>query len=49
MKIERMKEDVRAAREKNGVYISHERFTKEEAKKKVKHTCFQYLHIYIIL
>ncbi|KAL4356352.1 hypothetical protein AHAS_Ahas09G0078100 [Arachis hypogaea] len=36
MKIERMKEDVRAAREKNGVYISHERFTKEEAKKKAK-------------
>jgi hypothetical protein len=27
--------DVRAAREKNGVYISHERFAKEEAEKKV--------------
>ena len=36
MKIERMKEDVRAAREKNGVYISHERFAKEEAEKKAK-------------
>ncbi|XP_004494989.1 kinesin-like protein KIN-5B [Cicer arietinum] len=34
MEIERMKEDVRAAREKNGVYISHERFAKEEAEKK---------------
>ena len=27
--------DIRAAREKNGVYISHERFAKEEAEKKV--------------
>ncbi|KAL1330140.1 kinesin-like protein KIN-5B [Arachis ipaensis] len=36
MEIERMKEDVRAAREKNGVYISHERFAKEEAEKKAK-------------
>ncbi|KAK2401352.1 kinesin protein KIN-5D [Trifolium repens] len=34
IEIERMKEDVRAAREKNGVYISHERFAKEEAEKK---------------
>ncbi|CAJ1968372.1 unnamed protein product [Sphenostylis stenocarpa] len=34
MEIERMKEDIRAAREKNGVYISHERFAKEEAEKK---------------
>lgn len=34
LEIERMKEDVRAAREKNGVYISHERFAKEEAEKK---------------
>lgn len=30
-----MNADVRAAREKNGVYISHERFVKEEAEKKV--------------
>lgn len=27
--------DVRAAREKNGVYIPHERFTQDEAEKKV--------------
>ncbi|KAJ0962271.1 hypothetical protein J5N97_030099 [Dioscorea zingiberensis] len=32
--IERMKQDVRAAREKNGVYIPHERFTQDEAEKK---------------
>ncbi|KAH1247635.1 Kinesin-like protein KIN-5B [Glycine max] len=35
MEIDRMKEDIRAARKKNGVYISHERFAKEEAEKKV--------------
>lgn len=29
--------DIRAAREKNGVYISHERFAQEEAEKKVLH------------
>lgn len=34
IEIERMKEDIRAAREKNGVYISHERFAKEETEKK---------------
>ncbi|GAB2300506.1 hypothetical protein Dimus_034549 [Dionaea muscipula] len=34
MEIERMKQDVRAAREKNGVYVPHERFAKEEAEKK---------------
>ncbi|KAL2599261.1 hypothetical protein GLYMA_10G045500v4 [Glycine max] len=34
MEIDRMKEDIQAAREKNGVYISHERFAKEEAEKK---------------
>lgn len=27
--------DVRAAREKNGVYIPHERFLQDEAEKKV--------------
>lgn len=27
--------DVRAARDKNGVYIAHERYTQEEAEKKV--------------
>eukprot|EP00256_Glycine_max_P018339 XP_003535898.2 rop guanine nucleotide exchange factor 7 [Glycine max] len=35
MKIDRMKEDIQAEREKNGVYIFHERFVKEEAEKKV--------------
>ncbi|XP_030926960.1 kinesin-like protein KIN-5B [Quercus lobata] len=34
--IERMKEDVRAARDKNGVYIPHERFSREEAEKKAR-------------
>jgi len=38
--------DVRAAREKNGVYISHERFAKEEAEKKVRYLLYvsAYLH-----
>ncbi|KAG7964695.1 hypothetical protein I3843_09G183900 [Carya illinoinensis] len=36
LEIERMKQDVRAAREKNGVYIPHERFAREEAEKKAK-------------
>jgi hypothetical protein len=27
--------DVRAAREKNGVYVPHEKFAQEEAEKKV--------------
>lgn len=36
LEIERMKEDVRAARDKNGVYIPHERFSQEEAEKKVR-------------
>ncbi|XP_010920785.2 kinesin-like protein KIN-5B [Elaeis guineensis] len=34
LEIERMKQDVRAAREKNGVYIPHERFVQDEAEKK---------------
>lgn len=34
--IERMKQDVRAAREKNGVYIPHERFALDEAEKKAR-------------
>ncbi|XP_059462978.1 kinesin-like protein KIN-5B [Corylus avellana] len=34
LEIERMKQDVRAAREKNGVYIPLERFAKEEAERK---------------
>ncbi|XVF08039.1 hypothetical protein REPUB_Repub06bG0191100 [Reevesia pubescens] len=36
LEIERMKEDVRAARDKNGVYIPHERFSQEEAEKKAR-------------
>ncbi|MBA0809648.1 hypothetical protein Gohar_025284, partial [Gossypium harknessii] len=36
LEIERMKEDVRAARDKNGVYIPHERFVQEEAEKKAR-------------
>ncbi|KAJ7977073.1 Kinesin-like protein [Quillaja saponaria] len=36
LEIERMKEDVRAAREKNGVYIPQERFAKDEAEKKAR-------------
>ncbi|XP_058109799.1 kinesin-like protein KIN-5B [Magnolia sinica] len=34
VELERMKQDVRAAREKNGVYIPHERFAQDEAEKK---------------
>ncbi|GMJ03069.1 hypothetical protein like AT2G37420 [Hibiscus trionum] len=34
LEIEKMKEDVRAARDKNGVHIPHERFLQEEAEKK---------------
>ncbi|KAG8376449.1 hypothetical protein BUALT_Bualt09G0064500 [Buddleja alternifolia] len=36
VEIERMKQDVRAAREKNGVYIPQERFLQDEAEKKAK-------------
>ncbi|KAL7136508.1 hypothetical protein ABFS83_10G035900 [Erythranthe nasuta] len=36
LEIERMKQDVRAAREKNGVYIPNERFLHDEAEKKAK-------------
>ncbi|KAE8661075.1 hypothetical protein F3Y22_tig00116939pilonHSYRG00145 [Hibiscus syriacus] len=36
LEIERMKEDVRAARDKNGVYIPHERFVQEETEKKAR-------------
>ncbi|VAH89463.1 unnamed protein product [Triticum turgidum subsp. durum] len=33
--MEKMKQDVKAAREKNGIYIPHERFVLEEAEKKI--------------
>ncbi|KAK3226447.1 hypothetical protein Dsin_006309, partial [Dipteronia sinensis] len=36
LEIERMKEDVRAARDKNGVYIPYERYTHDEAEKKAR-------------
>ncbi|KAL9429121.1 hypothetical protein AB3S75_031015 [Citrus x aurantiifolia] len=36
LEIERMKEDVRAARDKNGVYVPHERYAQDEAEKKAK-------------
>ncbi|WCJ28250.1 ATP binding microtubule motor family protein [Euphorbia peplus] len=36
LEIERMKEDVRAAREKNGVYVPNDRFVKDEAEKKAR-------------
>ncbi|XP_039056763.1 kinesin-like protein KIN-5B isoform X2 [Hibiscus syriacus] len=36
LEIEKKKEDVRAARDKNGVYIPHERFLQEEAEKKAR-------------
>ncbi|CAA0836436.1 ATP binding microtubule motor family protein [Striga hermonthica] len=36
VEIERMKQDIRAAREKNGIYIPHERFLQDEAEKKAK-------------
>ncbi|KAH7512980.1 kinesin-like protein KIN-5B [Ziziphus jujuba] len=36
LEIERMKEDVRAAREKNGVYVPRERFVLDEAEKKAR-------------
>ncbi|GLT89628.1 hypothetical protein SLE2022_076050 [Rubroshorea leprosula] len=36
LEIEKMKEDVRAARDKNGVYIPHERYAQEETEKKTR-------------
>lgn len=36
MEMERMKQDVRAAREKNGVYIPQERYEQDEAEKKAR-------------
>ncbi|XP_010529861.1 PREDICTED: kinesin-like protein KIN-5B [Tarenaya hassleriana] len=36
LEIERMREDVRAARDRNGVYIPQERFVQEEAEKKAR-------------
>ncbi|KAF3442909.1 hypothetical protein FNV43_RR16827 [Rhamnella rubrinervis] len=36
LEIEKMREDVRAAREKNGVYVPRERFAQDEAEKKAR-------------
>ncbi|KAF2568796.1 hypothetical protein F2Q68_00028075 [Brassica cretica] len=36
LELERMKEDVRAARDRNGIYIAQERYAQEEAEKKAK-------------
>ena len=35
--------DVKAAREKNGVYVPHERFVQDEAEKKVDYLFVQYI------
>lgn len=36
LEIEKLKEDVRAAREKHGVYVPHEKFAQEEVEKKLR-------------
>ncbi|XP_050213876.1 kinesin-like protein KIN-5B [Mercurialis annua] len=36
LEIERMKEDVKAAREKNGVYVPHDRYVQDETEKKAR-------------
>ncbi|KAF2938627.1 kinesin-like protein KIN-5B [Oryza sativa Japonica Group] len=41
--MERMKQDVKAAREKNGIYIPQERFALEEAEKKTMRDKIEYL------
>lgn len=43
--MERMKQDVKAAREKNGIYIPHERFVLEEAEKKTMREKIEYLEL----
>ncbi|CAK9155209.1 unnamed protein product [Ilex paraguariensis] len=45
LELDRMKQDVRAAREKNGVYIPHERFVLDEAEKKAKNEKIEQLEI----
>ncbi|CAA6661780.1 unnamed protein product [Spirodela intermedia] len=45
LEIERMKQDVKAAREKNGVYVPHERFLQEEAEKKAMREKIERLEI----
>ncbi|XP_062210790.1 kinesin-like protein KIN-5B isoform X2 [Phragmites australis] len=43
--MERMKQDVKAAREKNGIYIPHERFVLEEAEKKKMREKIEHLEL----
>lgn len=45
LEMEKMKQDIRAAREKNGVYIPHERFLQDEAEKKAKNERIELLEI----
>ncbi|KAM3340261.1 kinesin-like protein KIN-5B [Capsicum galapagoense] len=45
LELERVKQDVRAAREKNGVYVPHERFLQDEAEKKAKNEKIEQLEI----
>lgn len=45
LEIERMKQDVRAAREKNGVYIPMERYAQDEAEKKANSEKLELLEI----
>ncbi|KAK6942917.1 Diaminopimelate epimerase, DapF [Dillenia turbinata] len=45
LELERMKQDVRAAREKNGVYIPQERYVQDEAEKKAKNEKISQLEI----
>lgn len=45
LEIEKMKQDLRAAREKNGVYIPHERYAQDEAEKKLKSEKIEQLEI----
>ncbi|KAJ4972271.1 hypothetical protein NE237_005370 [Protea cynaroides] len=45
LEMERMKQDVRAARDKNGVYIPHERFAQDEADKKALNEKIEQLEI----
>ncbi|KVH99960.1 Kinesin, motor domain-containing protein [Cynara cardunculus var. scolymus] len=45
LEIEKMKQDLRATREKNGVYIPNERFAQDEAEKKMKNEKIEQLEI----
>lgn len=45
LELQRMKQDVQAAREKNGVYIPNERFAQDEAEKKARNEKLERLEI----